>query len=167
MAVIPDIWRTELWHPMIVHFPIVLLIFAMLARVAARILQNHRGWVLKMNRVLLYTGTITAWSAVYTGSLADAEVVRSLCDPTVVEAHENMAYTVGWIFTAAVLLDLPNLLPSVSLTASLESWKEWLIIGLLVVGTGYLTYTAHLGAKLVYQQGAGVYHPTEQCAEFE
>lgn len=46
-----------------------------------------------------------------------------------------------------------------------------LIYGLLVIGllggNGYLAYTAHLGAKIVYQKGGRVYELSEDCSEFE
>jgi uncharacterized membrane protein len=167
IAEIPSIWRTELWHPLIVHFPIALLIFATLIRVTYKLLGERSDWLLKSSRVLLYPGVVFAWAAVYTGGLADAEVVRSLCDPTVVETHETLAYTVGYLFTIALVLDLIDLLPLPSLGATLGYWKEWIVILLMVVGTAYLGYTAHIGAKLVYQQGAGVHVPTEECREFE
>jgi len=49
----------------------------------------------------------------------------------------------------------------------LKRITEWAVIGLLLVGSGYVAYTAHLGASLVYQQGAAVYEPTAGCSEFE
>ncbi len=167
MNALPDIWRVELWHPLTVHFPIVLLIGAMLARLASRFLDASSEWVVKMSRVLLFGGTIFAWLAVYTGSLADAEVVRSMCDPTVLEVHENLSYSVGWIFTAAAILDVIYMFSPGVLESIRTSWKEWILIGLLLVGTGYLTYTSHLGVRLVYQQAAGVYQPAEDCRNFE
>lgn len=167
MEAVPDIWRTALWHPLVVHFPIGLLVFATLTRLVWQFVKKGHDWILKMSRVLLYSGTLLAWLAVYTGSMADAEVVRTLCDPTVVEAHENSAYIVGWIFLATSLIDLLSIAPWQIIPGSFQGWKEWLVILVLLVGTGYLTYTAHLGAKLVYQQGAAVYHPTEDCSEFE
>lgn len=69
-----------------------------------------------MSRVLLYVGAISVWVTIYTGTLADSIVTRTLCDPTVLEAHENAAYTVGYIFSVAALLDVIDFI----------SWK-WLI----------------------------------------
>jgi uncharacterized membrane protein len=167
MNSLPDIWRVELWHPLTVHFPIALLIGATLTRLASRFWDAISNWIVKMSRVLLFGGTMFAWIAVYTGSLADAEVVRSLCDPTVLESHENISYSVGWIFTAAVLLDVIYMFKPGVLETIKTSWKEWILIGLLLVGTGFLTYSSHLGVRLVYQQAAGVYHPAEDCRNFE
>jgi uncharacterized protein (DUF2237 family) len=37
---------------------------------------------------------------------------------------------------------------------------------LSLVGSGFLIYTGHLGASLVYQQAAGVHIPSDDCSEF-
>ena len=92
MNEIPGMWRTELWHPMVVHFPIVLLLGAALLRILSQFLNsNYSVFLIRASRLSLWTGVITAWAAIYTGTLADAIVVRELCDPTVLEDHENAA----------------------------------------------------------------------------
>lgn len=168
MSEIPSIWRTELWHPMMVHFPIVLLLGAALLRIPWYFFSSAAArFVKKMSRVLLYTGTVAAWITIYTGTLADSIVTRSLCDPTVLEAHENAAFTIGYLFLAATLLDLIDFIPWGRLSIIKHKFKGWIVTLLLVAGSLYLGYTAHLGASLVYQQSAGVYQPTENCREFE
>jgi len=165
---LPDIWRTELWHPMVVHFPIVLLLGAAALRIISLFLvEEKKAFFKNTSRLSLYIGVITAWIAIYTGSLADGIVVRELCDPTVLEDHENAAFTLGYIFTAAVLFDALDFIPRNKFSFLKKPFKEWIVIGLLLTGTVYLGYTAHLGASLVYQQGAAVYQPTENCVEFE
>jgi hypothetical protein len=110
-------------------------------------------------------GVVTTWIAIYTGSLADAEVVRSLCDPTVVESHEELAYLVGYLFTGAVFAE------GTTSFFKLEGFTSMILRGTvgiaLLAGTSTLFYVGHLGATLVYQQGAGVYQPSEDCVEFE
>ncbi len=164
---IPGIWRTELWHPMVVHFPIVLLLGAAVLRLFSCFISgDNRSFLLKASRLSLWVGAVTAWLAVYTGSLADAIIVRDLCDPTVLEDHENAAYTIGVLFTAAAFIDLASL-KLLREKVSLQKISEWIIIFLLLIGSGYVGYTAHLGASLVYQQAAAVYVPSAGCNEFE
>lgn len=168
MNELPGIWRTELWHPMIVHFPVVLLMGAAVLRIVCKFFANEKRAFLKnTSRLSLYIGVVTAWVAIYTGSLADGIVVRELCDPTVLEDHENAAYTLGYVFTAAVFFDVLDFVSWEKLSFINKPFKEWIIISLLLAGSIYLGYTAHLGASLVYQQGAAVYQPTEGCVEFE
>jgi hypothetical protein len=37
----------------------------------------------------------------------------------------------------------------------------------MLLGSFYLVYASHLGATLVYNQGAGVFKPGAECREFE
>ncbi|HLR25613.1 MAG TPA: DUF2231 domain-containing protein [Fodinibius sp.] len=165
MESLPSMWRAELWHPMVVHFPIVLLLGAATARLFWHGFSSSRaGIALTISRVMLYVGLGFAWIAVYTGTIADGVVNRSMCDPTVLEAHEQAAFMLGYLFSAATVIDLLDLwgirwIPSAG--------KRWAVTILLVGGSLQLGYTAHLGAKLVYQQSAAVYQPTKGCTEFE
>lgn len=160
-------WRTELWHPLLVHFPIALLLVGTGLRLIGTLHRRYSGidFLVPAGRLVLTLGAIGAWAAVYTGTLADAEVVRSLCDPTIVETHETWAYWVASLFTAGVVLD--GLL-----------WTEWggvpvqwgltlLLAGCLLAGSTGLVYVGHLGSRLVYQQAAAVHHPAPDCAAFE
>ncbi len=160
-----SMWRVELIHPFVIHIPIALLIFGSLFWIVSLWLHKRYDFLRPSARLLLFIGTMGAWIAVYTGSLADAEVVRSLCDPTVVENHEWFAYTVGFLFTTFVIVEW------LSVKGYLEFLgKRFLHLGLailLIAGCGFLAYVGHLGSKLVYQQSAAVYQPTEGCVEFE
>lgn len=160
MDQIPDFWRTEVFHPLSVHFPIVLLLLATLFKLislwSSKITWDHGG------RVLLVLGVIGVWISIYTGNLADGIVSRQLCDPTVLKEHENFAYTTAWIFTIALLIEL------ISNYVDLLKTKITSIILFLMLlsGSATLTYVGHLGAELVYQQAAGVNVPSEDCSEF-
>ncbi len=167
MGELPSIWRVELLHPLVVHFPIALLIGGTAAWIAGHLVDREGRWgfLKPAGRLALLVGIASAWIAVYTGSLADAEVVRGLCDPTVVETHEELAYLVAWTFTGAVAVDFAS-----SFIERLKPWRRYLAIAVglaLLAATATLGYVAHLGASLVYQQAAGVYQPADDCAEFE
>lgn len=160
MTEIPEFLRTEVYHPLSVHFPIVLLLMAALFKLislwASKITWSHGG------RVLLILGVIGIWIAIYTGDLADGIVSRQLCDPTVLKEHENFAYTTSWIFTAGLVLEiLMNYWGALK-----RKIFRILLVVILLTGSGFLTYVGHLGAELVYQQAAGVYTPSEDCSEF-
>lgn len=160
MSELPEFWRTEVFHPLSVHFPIVLLLMATLFKLigiwSSKITWDHGG------RILLILGVIGVWIAIYTGNLADGIVSRQLCDPTVLKEHENFAYTTAWIFTAALAFEILRLF--------LDFLKKKLFAFILVIfllsGSGTLMYVGHIGAELVYQQAAGVNIPSEDCSEF-
>jgi uncharacterized membrane protein len=158
-------WRTEVWHPLSVHFPIALLLFATVAKVVAMFLSPSSSFFWrKMGSFMLYIGCLSAWISVYTGGLADGIVARKICDPTVLKDHEIATYNLSYIFSAAAVLDLALLLNLIPIKQKLISG---LILILMLVGTGYLVYGSHLGARVVYEQAGGVNVPSVNCAEFE
>jgi uncharacterized membrane protein len=161
MNEIPEFLRTEVWHPLFVHFPIALLLMATLFKFFT-FFSKSKTWE-NAGSFLLYVGTIGAWLAIFTGDQADGVVSREICDPTVLKAHENFAWILAWLFSASTLFDIGRILKIIPLKSKIISISVFL---LMAVGSGYLIYAGHLGAKLVYQQGAGVYHPTEDCVEF-
>lgn len=157
-------WRTEAWHPLTVHFPVALLLFATLAKLIAIILKPQPAafWQ-RMGAYLLYAGTIGAWLSIYTGDMADGIVSRRICDPTVLKRHELASYNLAYLFTGAVVLDLGNMVDWVKRYSRLLSA---VILLLMLAGSGFLVYTGHLGAKLVYEQAGGVQIPTTDCVGF-
>ena len=164
MNQVPDFFRTETWHPLSVHFPIVLLSFATFAYVVSLFLkgQNEKIWW-TMAFVLLIAGVITAWIGIYTGGMADGVVSRKICDPTVLKDHEIGAYTLSILFTIALAI---MIIQYFNWLAKAKKVFTVITLLLMVAGTGFLVYAGHLGATIVYQQGGGVYQPTEDCSEF-
>lgn len=113
---------------------------------------------------MLYTGCLAAWISIYTGDMADGIVARKLCDPTVLKDHELAAYNLAYVFSAATILDLIVLLNLVKIKQQLIAV---LVILLMLTGSGFLIYTSHLGATIVYEQAGGVNVPSGDCAGFE
>lgn len=161
MNEVPEFLRTEVWHPLSVHFPIALLLIATLFKFASLFVKT-KTWE-NAGSFLLYLGTVGAWISIFTGDMADGIVSRELCDPTVLKDHENAAWTLVWLFSVASLIDIIRITKIISLKPKLI---KVVAVLLMLVGSGFLMYTGHLGAKLVYQQGAGVYQPSEDCSEF-
>ena len=162
MEQIPDFWRTEVFHPLSVHFPIALLCVAFVFKLIS-LRYRREVWDFG-GTVLLGLGVIGLWVAVYTGNLADGIVSRKLCDPTILKEHENMAWLAGWIFSSGLAIDLIRM---VDFPFFKKTFILLLVVFTLSGGTAVLVYTGHLGATLVYQQAAGVYVPSGNCAEFE
>lgn len=164
MNEIPEFWRTEIWHPLSVHFPIALLTFATLFYVVSFFLKGNAGKTFAlMAKILLLFGVAAAWLSIFTGNKADGAVARSICDPIVLKDHEISAYTSTIIFSVAAFL---LLIPDLSLIKKFRRVLQLVVLGGLLAGSGYLVYTGHLGATVVYQQGAGVYKPDANCTGF-
>ncbi|MEK6479021.1 DUF2231 domain-containing protein [Catalinimonas sp. 4WD22] len=165
MNEIPSIWRTELWHPLSVHFPIAILSFASVVGMAYLLFKKRdfAPYLRFTLSLLLWCGVALFWLAFLTGQEAYSIVVRQICDPHVLKNHLFWAYISGASFSLATALDI--LVRLISL-----KFKNWLVIGsvvLMVGGSVCIAYVGHLGARLVYQQAAGVYQPSENCIEFE
>lgn len=153
-----DMWRLELLHPLVVHFPIALLIVATAFELTALVCSGERRNFLRTAALLLFVlGAGAAWCAVWAGEEAEDIVRRTLCDSNVVELHGDWGETSAWIFSAVASLSLLRfrLIESRVLSG--------LISMMSVAGAVSLGYAGHLGGTLVYQQGAAVVHPRSDC----
>lgn len=136
-------------HPMLVHFPIVLLVAAVGTDLLALFLKRQT-WLRPMATSLYVTGAVAAGVAYATGLRAAAEVfVPGMAHPIVAE-HRTwaLAATVGAGAMAATRLALQR-----------TSRKTHVHIGLVLAGLVLLLLvqqTAERGARLVYEQGVGV-----------
>ena len=161
-----EFMRAEVWHALTVHFPIALLPLATITMFISFFARapNKRQWQIAAT-LLLFAGCLTAWLAIYTGNVADGVVARKICDPTVLKDHEIAGQTMTYLFTAAAALmglSLANIF--------MNRLNQLVLISgflLMLTGAGYLVYAGHIGAMLVYEQGAGVRNHDVDCAEYE
>lgn len=83
-------------------------------------------------------------------------------DPEVLQEHQWWGYASLITYSVALALIIGfRFIPKKFLSLT----KTFSII-LLAAGLFGLCYTGHLGASLVYQQGAGTYQPSPDCSEF-
>lgn len=166
----PSIWREEVYHPLLVHFPIGLLLAATVLHGLAAVAGGRERFahLRAAGRILLAIGVASAWAAIYTGNLAEDVVNRVICDPTVTHRHEELAEYAT--IAASLVLALDLVARKLQLKSSQARWlRSWpAIMAVLLFATyGLLIRTAHLGASLVFQQAAAVHRPSEDCKEFE
>lgn len=151
--------RDALWHPITVHFPIVLLILA--AGNALIILlplsKKYRRELWFLLIFFIWTGTVASWIAYYTGNIAYGTEVRRICSPPLMKRHLLWATVTCYTYSAAAVLTL----------AEFARWRpkvhRAIIIGIVIAGVSAIFYSALLGGELVYQQGAGVRLPPPDC----
>ena len=157
-------WRTELWHPLSVHFPIAVLLLATIAGLLRPVIKApaKRLFLSQLTPVLLCVGVVTAWMSIYTGELSYNVVVRTICDPPVLQQHQWWSYASTIVYSAALVLYAAyRWMPR-----NIKRLSPLLTSILLVAGAAGLLYTGHLGASVVYQQGGGTYSPSADCGEF-
>ncbi|MEX2552088.1 MAG: hypothetical protein WD627_03685 [Actinomycetota bacterium] len=156
-----SMWRLELLHPLSAHFPIVLTfvgtLFWFLGACGGRWPRLQAFW--PASAVLLVLAALSAWWAVKTGLWADEVVGRELFDPRPLKDHENGAFTLTWLLTGGVVLDLGRRASAVPSWG--RRWGGWVVAVMLLASCGLMGYVAHLGAGLVFQQGAGVMLPPD------
>ena len=138
------------WHPMVVHFPLALVIVAALLLVAARLLRSDTlaAGMAIAGTINLCIGAVAALFALGTGLAAvlDLDVGAA--------AHQAISIHLKWaMFTTLVLLLLAVWRGAGTAPASRPSWV-FLIV--LLAAAGALTYTGYRGGKNVYEYAIGV-----------
>ena len=142
-------------HPLLVHFPIALLIVAPLLALVGLAFERQRAF-LHAALILMILGTVGAWLAVGTGEAAGELAERLPGMEPLVERHEEMAKVAGMLFIAltvayAALIFAPRALkwqPGRIGTAA-----HVVFLALYMSATVYLAEAAHQGAMLVHRYG--------------
>jgi uncharacterized membrane protein len=149
-------------HPLVVHFPLALLLVAPLFVLLSLLPKIGRGFAWA-GLLLLVLGTTGAYVAVESGEAAAELAVRTPEINEVIKRHQDLAETTRLLFTivtaayALVLLgpallkktgllkkDLP---PAVTVAAKLTVVAALFLCGMVLANTG------HLGGRLVHELG--------------
>jgi len=158
MIQLPPIPSWEGLHPLIVHFPIVLLLVAPLLVVVGAVLKPEKGrQVLYVALALMIAGTLSTFLAASTGEAAGKLAERTPQIDPVLERHEELADATRAVFSGltvifAAIMFAPMALQKLSgrLVSTVLPLVFLLFYG---VGVLLLTNTAHNGGRLVHEFG--------------
>lgn len=158
MQLVPE-WAPNI-HPMIIHFPLVLLILAVILDCAGFILSKS-DWIRKSALLLYALGTIAAVVAVITGNAAsDSIEIPSIAFPAI-NAHADWARITLWFFIIYTIVRL-------SVGIFFKSLKKVYILPIILVGflgIYFLYQTGDHGAQLVFGYGLGTGNLTTQTRQ--
>lgn len=134
------------YHPLIVHFPIVLLLMAAIFQLLSFFFfKKEFGWT---TLILLALAVITTWLASNTFHADPGELKGKAAE--IFKVHEQMASYTWWFSLAALITKLAS---------HFFLKRKWWIesaTALLLVGAGItVSIAGHHGAMLVYMQGIG------------
>jgi uncharacterized membrane protein len=140
-------------HPVLVHFPIVLILIGAVVAVTAVFLKR---WHLpQIAAVLLALGALGALAAVQTGE-EEGEMVFQISEGTesILELHEDWAETTRSLaIVAAILAVVSACLFRFPITSRVFA----VVTAMMALAAAYaVAQTGHYGGQLVYQHGVGI-----------
>jgi len=146
-------------HPLVVHFPIALLLFAAVFVVLAMIVPKRGWWFSVSALILLVGGTAGAFQAVSTG-IAARDVVEDAEDDAmwdVMQQHEDMMVQARNVFVALTIV-YAGIVVLPLLAQSLQGLKfavpaNLVFLAVLMGANLLMASGAHLGGRLVHQYG--------------
>jgi len=136
-------------HPMIVHFPIALVIIGFLSDVIG--LLTKRKFFASAGLYLIILGTAGTVAAYLTGGLAGDGIEEAGALGAALHTHESAALLAIW-----TMVILASLRTTLAITRRMTGWLQWVMVILLAFGVGTVARTGYYGGNLVYQHAAGV-----------
>jgi uncharacterized membrane protein len=142
-------------HPILVHFPIVLLPIAVVLDTIAVSRHGNLGTIKGLSAVSLVAltvGTLAALAAALFGSLAMEVAVQKGYTEALFEDHESLAWTTVSFFGALTCFRAYAWRREINLAGV----RGWSIVAAGMLGVTILIATAFHGGELVYNHGVNV-----------
>jgi len=141
-----NMWDFPNYHPLVVHFPIVLLLFA-------AFLQFLAHWRKELNTavlILLFFGTVGAWLAASVFDAHPDSKMLSAEAKNIFHVHHQFSDYTTWLSTIALVLKI--------ITLFIKKGKmavELLVLLFLTGAAVTVSVAGHYGSYLVHIEGIG------------
>ena len=169
MQAVPPIPNWTELHPLVIHFPIALLLIAPLFVIAGIVMNPSKGRPFLVAALsLMVLGTVGTTVAVLTGEAAAEVAHRTAAMSAALERHQELAETTRDIFGLlsaifASILFVPRFLRRETTTAAARILPLAFLL-FYAAGTVVLVNTAHNGGRLVHEFGVhSVLAPTNEA----
>jgi len=169
MQAVPPIPNWTELHPLVIHFPIALLLIAPLFVIAGIVMNPSKGRPFLVAALsLMVLGTVGSVVAVLTGEAAAEVAHRTAAMSAALERHQELAETTRDIFGLlsaifASILFVPRFLRRETTTAAARLLPLAFLL-FYAAGTVVLVNTAHNGGRLVHEFGVhAVLAPTNEA----
>jgi uncharacterized membrane protein len=141
-------FNTDHLHPMIVHFPVALILIGFLADVVYLFFKKEKC-LSKTGFYLMILGTLGAAAAFTTGHLftsepAEGEIVK------VYSQHETGALITLIIMSIGSIVRIYYVVKKKE-----ETPLKWIVFGLYLLGTIAVSFTGFMGGSMVYDYMMG------------
>lgn len=134
------------YHPLVVHFPIVLLIVAALFQILALFVYKNEFSFAAL--LLLFAGAATVWLSSNTFHAHPMNLPDHVSD--IYETHELMAEYTWWLSLAALAVKAVS-----HFYLKRKWWSEGVVLALLIAASITVSIAGHHGAQLVHMGGVG------------
>ena len=155
---LPPIPPLEGMHPIVVHFPIGILLIAWLPILVGVIDKKRRNAWFASAFMLLLVGTIGAFAAVFTGEATEETVgTTSQLIENAIHEHEEAAEMARNLFIATTIVFLAVWLTLAKINEKKKAMVAVaggaLVVAFYAVASLALANAGHLGGVLVHQHG--------------
>lgn len=158
MPQFPTLPTWDSLHPLIVHFPIVLLLLSPLFILIGAASPPSRGRPYMVAAlIILLMGTVSLYVAAESGEAAAMLAERGGAMDAVLAAHQKLAFETQLVFSGLSFIFLGMVgIPGISRCQETRLFTTWLPLAFLVLYSGgalLVINTGHAGGRLVHEFG--------------
>lgn len=154
MNLLPPLPPLDGLHPLVVHFPIALLVIVPILLVIAMLARDRVGWA-RSAALMLVLGSLGAFAAAWSGEAAEGAAERVAAASATLERHEEGAEVVRGVFGLLALAYVGFLALARGVEFGRGVWRaaHVVVIAGALIGLVLLARVAHEGGRLVHEFG--------------